>query len=208
MDSWNSIFKEKGKVFTKPHRDMKEILDLLYERNGKRILDLGCGTGRHLVYFAEKGFEVYGLDVAPEGIKIAKNWLKEKNLNCDLTLQKMEDTFPYQNSFFDAVISIQAMHHHTMKKIKFIVKEINRVIKRNGILFITVPILHKSHNDKGNWKLKKIEKGTFLPLSGPEKGLPHHFFTEHEIHKVFRRFSIDKLYLDRTKHLAVLGFKK
>ncbi|TFG16090.1 MAG: class I SAM-dependent methyltransferase, partial [Promethearchaeota archaeon] len=84
MDSWDSIFKKKGKVFRAPHLDMKEVVKYLKEMNANRVLDLGCGTGRHLVYFAAEGFQVYGLDAAPEGIKIAKQWLEERNLNGDL----------------------------------------------------------------------------------------------------------------------------
>jgi len=207
MDSWNSIFKIKGKVFTKPHRDMKDIIDILKEKNSKRILDLGCGTGRHLIFFASQGFEVYGLDASHKGIEIAKKWLTENHLNCNLTIHRMEEKFPYEDSFFDAVISIQAMHHNIIKKIKFTIQEIHRVLKPNGLIFITVPISKlSSKNNHPNFE--KIEKGTYIPLSGPEKGLLHHFFTEREIYKVFKGFDIKKIYLDKTKHRAILGFKK
>ncbi|MHA1669478.1 MAG: class I SAM-dependent methyltransferase [Promethearchaeota archaeon] len=207
MDSWNSIFKEKGKVFTKPHPDMMSIASYLKERNSKCILDLGCGTGRHLIFFANKGFEVHGFDAALDGIKIAKKWLAENNLNCNLTMHRMEETFPYKDSFFDAVISIQVIHHNIIEKVKFTVREIERVLKPNGMIFITIP-MPKLFSNKNPWKLKRIEKGTYLPQSGPEKGLPHHFFTEREIYDVFNGFDIKKIYLDDTKHRAFIGFKK
>ncbi len=207
MDSWNAIFGEKGKVFTKPHRDMEDIVNLLKERNAKRILDLGCGTGRHLIYFANQGFEVYGLDAAINAIEIARKWVAENNLNCNLMIHRMEEKFPYEDSFFDAVISIQVIHHNKIKEIKFTIREIKRVLKPNGLIFITVPISKlSSKNNHPNFE--KIEKGTYLPLSGPEKGLLHHFFTEREIYKFFKGFDIKKIYLDRTKHRAILGFKK
>jgi SAM-dependent methyltransferase len=172
-----------------------------------RILDLGCGTGRHLVYFAAEGFDVHGLDAAPEGIKIAKNWLEERNLNGNLTIHRMEEGFPFQDSFFDAIISIQAMHHNKLESIKFIVQEIERVIKPGGLIFITFPKLDL-FKKKNGWELKEIEKGTFIPLSGPEKGLFHHYFTMEEIHKVFSGFEIKKVYIDKTKHRAILGYRK
>jgi len=207
MDSWNSIFKEKGKVFTTPHPDMPKIVNYLKEKRAKCVLDLGCGTGRHLVLFAKEGFEVYGLDSAPEGIEIAKDWLAEKNLSCELIVHQMEEKFPYQDSFFDAVISIQVMHHNKIEKIKFTINEIERVLKPGGLLFITVPTLER-FNRKNRWNLKKVEKGTFVPHSGPEKGLFHHFFTKREIYKVFNGFQIKEIYIDKTKHRAILGFKK
>jgi SAM-dependent methyltransferase len=207
MDSWNTIFKEKGKVFTAPHPDMMGIINYLKEKRAKRVLDLGCGTGRHLILFANEGFEVYGLDSAPEGIEIAKEWLAEKNLNCELIVHRMEEKFPYQDSFFDAVISIQAMHHNKIEKIKFTIKEIERVLKPGGLLFITVPTFDR-FNGKNRWNLKKVEKGTFVPLSGPEEGLLHHFFSKREIYKVFNRFQVEDIYIDKTKHRAILGFRK
>jgi 2-polyprenyl-3-methyl-5-hydroxy-6-metoxy-1,4-benzoquinol methylase len=172
-----------------------------------RILDLGCGTGRHLLFFASQGFEVYGLDAATKGVEIARKWLTENNLNCNLTVQRMEEIFPYEDSFFDAVISIQAMHHNKVKEIKFTIREIKRVLKPGGLIFITVPISKLTYKNN-HPNLEKIEKGTYLPLSGPEKGLLHHFFTEREISKFFKGFEIKKIYLDRTKHRAILGFKR
>ena len=207
MDSWNTIFKEKGKVFTTPHPDMIGIVNYLKEKKAKRVLDLGCGTGRHLVLFANEGFEVYGLDSAPEGIEIAKDWLAEKNLSCELIVHQMEEKLPYQDSFFDAIISIQAMHHNKIEKIRFTIKEIERVLKPGGLLFITVPTFDR-FNRKNRWNLKKVEKRTFVPLSGPEQGLFHHFFSKREIYKVFNRFQIKEIYIDKTKHRAILGFKK
>jgi hypothetical protein len=53
-----------------------------------------------------------------------------------------------------------------------------------------------------------VEKGTFVPLSGPEEGLLHHFFSKREIYKVFNRFQVEDIYIDKTKHRAILGFRK
>ena len=72
MPDWDNIFSEKGKVFTEPHQDMDKITKLFEEKGVRKILDIGSGTGRHLLYFLKKGFEVYGMDASPKGISIAK----------------------------------------------------------------------------------------------------------------------------------------
>jgi tellurite methyltransferase len=46
-------------------------------RPGARVLDLGCGEGRDSVFFAERGFEVTGIDIAPWGLA------KAERLACD-----------------------------------------------------------------------------------------------------------------------------
>ena len=206
MSEWDQIFSEKGKVFTEPHPDMDRISELFKEKGVVRILDLGSGTGRHLVYFAKKGFEVYGIDASPKGIEMANQWLSEENLKANIVLHRMEEKFPYENNFFDAIISIQVIHHNRMKDIKVTISEIGRILRKGGIIFITFPKLG------GTWRetsdLKEIEKGTFIPQKGKEKGLPHHFFTIEEIHEVFYSFNILEIYDDRKHHRAVLGVKK
>jgi SAM-dependent methyltransferase len=205
MPDWDDIFAEKGKYFLKPHPDIERLTNLFKEKGVQRILDLGCGTGRHLIFLLKKGFEVYGLDGSPNGLEITKNWLKEENLSSELTCQKIEQEFPYKDGFFDAVISIQVMHHNVMKDILFTVNEIKRILKPEGVIFLTFPLLQGFYVSKEN--MKKIEARTYIPLTGQEKGLPHHFFTVAEIKRVFGAFSLSEIYIDKTNHRAILGQK-
>jgi len=205
MPDWDDVFAEKGKYFTTPHPDMERLANLFSEKGVRRILDLGCGTGRHLLFLLKKGFEVYGLDGSPNGLEIAKNWLSEENLASELTCQKIEREFPYKNNFFDAIISIQVIHHNLMKDIVFTVNEIKRVLKTEGFIFLTFPLRQAFYVKKKN--MKKVEIGTYIPLTGQEKGLPHHFFTVAEIKKVFNAFNLSEIYIDETNHRAILGQK-
>jgi len=206
MPDWDDIFSEKGKVFTEPHQDMDKIATLFEEKGVRRILDIGSGTGRHLLYFSKKGFEVYGMDASLKGISIAKKWLSEENLKAEIILHRMEEKFPYKDDFFDAIISIQVIHHNKMKNIKITISEIERVLKKGGIIFITFPRL-KGRSGLKDWKLKEIEKNTYIPQAGQEKGLPHHFFTIEEIHDLFHSFNLLEIYDDRKRHRAILGIK-
>ncbi|NHJ19468.1 MAG: class I SAM-dependent methyltransferase [Candidatus Lokiarchaeota archaeon] len=205
MPDWDDIFAQKGKYFTKPHPDMERLADLFIEKDVHRILDLGCGTGRHLIFLLKKGFEVYGLDGSPNGLEITKKWLIEENLSSELICQQIEHEFPYKDSFFDAVISIQVLHHNLMKDILFTVREIKRTLKPEGFIFITFPIFKGFYLARQN--MEEVEKRTFIPLKGPEKGLPHHFFTVAEIKKVFNAFDLSEIYIDTTNHRAILGQK-
>ena len=205
MPDWDEIFSKRGKIFQDPHPDMERLVSLFKSNSFKRLLDLGCGTGRHLLYFAQQGFEVYGLDGSPKGLDIAKNWLSEENKDANLTCQRIEQKFPYPNEYFDVIISIQVIHHNYLKDIIVTAQEIDRILKPNGFIFITVPILHIF--SRAEWDLKKDEKRTFIPQKGQEKGLPHHFFTISEFKSIFKSFSLKETYIDKTNHRAFLAIK-
>ncbi len=204
MPDWNQIFTEKGRIFIDPHSDIEKVLAMLDV--GARILDLGCGTGRHVVYLSRIGFDVYGFDAAPNALTMAQEWLQDEKLVASLKEHLMEKPFPYVDDFFDAVISIQVIHHNIMINIKKTVSEIERVLKPGGLLFVTFPILHPGPvENKRYWKLEKIEEGTYIPQKGIESGIPHHYFTLEEIPEVFSSFKILSIFIDDTDHRCVLA---
>ncbi|MHA2190561.1 MAG: class I SAM-dependent methyltransferase [Candidatus Thorarchaeota archaeon] len=206
MSDWDQIFSEKGYVFNNPHADIERVVDILDNGESKRILDLGCGTGRHVLFFARLGYDVYGFDASPKALSMAQDWLQEENLTANLSKHLMEKPFPYGDDFFDGVVSIQVIHHNLMKDIKKTVSEIERVLKPNGLLFVTFPVLHLGPVEKErNWELAKIEEGTYIPQKGWECGIPHHYFTLEEIPDVFDSFEILDIFLDDTNHRCVLA---
>jgi SAM-dependent methyltransferase len=207
MPDWEDIFKKDGKVFETPHPDMERIATLFKKRDIHKILDIGCGSGRHLVFFSKMGFKIYGIDASPSALELSNEWLKEEGRACELKLHRIEDKFPYSNEYFDAILSVQVIHHNLLKDIKFTISEMKRILKPKGLIFITFPLFGVGSKLE-QWDLKEIEKGTFIPQKGPEKGLPHHFFTKHEIYQLFESFKILELYVDKTKHRALLAEKR
>jgi SAM-dependent methyltransferase len=200
---WDEIFKKHGPFFTEPHEDMPRIIEMLKEEKPATVLDLGSGSGRHTVYLAGKGFSVFGLDDAPEGIEITREWLAKEGLEADLQLGSMTEPLPYDDAFFDAVISVQVIHHAKIAAIRDIAGEILRVLKKGGFVFLTVPTLRNQGET-----FREIEPGTFVPLDGREEGLPHHYFTLDELRDVFGEFDITDIHLDSTQHYCLTGFRR
>jgi cyclopropane fatty-acyl-phospholipid synthase-like methyltransferase len=85
---WNKIFKNEGKVFVEPHEAMPQITSLLPEPPST-ILDLGCGSGRHVLYLAQQGFTVFGLDSAPAGVELTQQALQTAGLSAYLDLHDL-----------------------------------------------------------------------------------------------------------------------
>ncbi len=199
---WNEIFREKGAFFTEPHEDIPSIAGLLEIKGATNVLDLGCGSGRHVMYFARYGFSVFGLDSSQQGIEITRRTLKQANLRADLRLQGMTERLPYEDALFDAVIAVQVIHHAKVATIISIVAEITRVLKQDGFVFVTVPRLQNQAET-----FQEIEPGTFVPMDGPEKGLPHHYFTPEELREIFFEYSITDIHVDSSEHYCLSAFK-
>jgi SAM-dependent methyltransferase len=217
---WDKIFKRYGKVFTKPQEDIPKIVKLFKKKGVKRVLDLGCGSGRHVVYLAKHSFDVYGIDIAPEGIKIAKDWLKEENLKANLKVGDIYKKLPYQNNFFDAIISIQTLHHARIEKIRRLIKEMERILRPGGLIFVTVRRALRVKGWKKNkivihrwkWKRKKVKYKVigpriYVPVEGGEKGLLHFCFNKELIKKEFESFKISKIWI-KYGHYCFLGEHK
>lgn len=207
---WNVVFKQYGKVFTKVQEDIPKIVKLFKKRGIKRVLDLGCGSGRHLVYLAKHGFKVYGIDIAPEGIKIAKEWLKKEKLKANLKIASVYKKLPYKDNFFDAIISTQVIHHAKIETIRKLIKEMERILKPKGLIFLTVRKrgAKKEIPKERLWKIKFIAPRTFVPLSHEEKGLIHYLFNKKLLRKEFKNFKIHDIWLESHKthyHYCLLG---
>ena len=201
-NAWNKIFAQQGRVFTEPHEDMPGIVQMLKDRAASTVLDLGSGTGRHVVYLAKNGFSVCGLDHSPEGMKATGRWLADEGLTAELKLQSITERFPYEDAFFDAVVSVQVIHHATMATIRGVVEEVSRVLKRGGFLFVTVPKLRNQGET-----FEQLEPNTYIPLDGPERGLPHHYFTPEELREAFGGYDIEDIHLDVWDHYCLSAFK-
>ena len=133
---WNEIFTERGRFFTEVHEDIARISTRLSRLNAVQVLDLGSGSGRHLVHFARLGFSVCGLDDSSVGTRLARHWLASEGLTADLRTGSMHDPLPYTDEFFDAVIAVQVIHHARLAAIRRLVGEMTRVLKPGGQLLV------------------------------------------------------------------------
>lgn len=189
-DTWLDWYKD-GKI----EENVATLSEELLEAGARRVLDFGTGTGRHTVYLARMGFEVYGFDWSDAAIAAAKRTLAKGGLSANLTVWDMTATpLPYTDAFFDAVIAVRVLHHTYVEKILRIVSEITRIIKPGGYLYIECPTYEKALKQKQEGiRSEEPEPGTFIPLEGEEVGVPHHHFKLDEILKVFGNFNARRL---------------
>ncbi len=103
---------------------------LLRKTKKERVLDVGCGSSPYFL-LNTKFKERYGIDPSLTKLKIENLKLKKG----DITKQKL----PFRDNFFDAVTMLAVFEHLDHKKISFVLKEVNRVLKKGGVLVMTTP---------------------------------------------------------------------
>ena len=96
------------------------------------VLDVGCGKG-FLLYEIKKliaKINIVGFDKSPYAIENSKEEIKK-----ELFVHSAENKFPYENNFFDLVISINTLHNLKIFDLKSSLEEISRVGK-NGYICV------------------------------------------------------------------------
>ena len=209
--NWNEIYAKRGNVFVEPLDEVKRFGEELKKSGLYRILDLGCGNGRHTVFLKKAGFDVWGLDNAPVGIQLAKEWLEEEHLATPLVLADVHAPFPFRDNSFDGLISTRVIHHATQAKVLGAVHEIIRVVRKGGMILITVPgdARRKSHHAwfGRHTLIRWIEPNTYIPLGTHEKGIPHYGFTPEELKDQFRGFADVRIEMGERKSILLTARK-
>ncbi len=96
---------------------------------GKKVLDVGCGTGNDLTRFAKGGAEVTGIDLAEHSIDLAKNNFSMRGLSGDFQVMDGED-MEFEDNCFDLVYCHTVVHFTPSPK--KMIAEIARVLKPGG----------------------------------------------------------------------------
>ena len=107
------------------------LIDLYGLRAGSKILDVGCGKGFLLyeIQLLQPGVEIHGFDISQYGLENTHPDLKAK-----LFIHRAQETFPFQDNFFDLVISLGTLHNLHIFELEVAVSEIERVGKQGYIM--------------------------------------------------------------------------
>lgn len=185
MPTWDELFKQEKFRPREPDHGVVRFAKLLREKGARRVLDLGCGAGRHLVYLAKEGFEVHGIDISETGLEHARRWLAREGLTAALKRSDMTE-IPYPEGFFDAVISVAVIYHGTLAQMRRAIGEVHRVLKPGGFALLQFKSKRSYRYGRG----EEIEPDTFIPDTGEDAGVPHHYSDREEIEELLQKFTI------------------
>jgi len=126
--------------YLNPPRDTPYSLEyafyLLGDIRGKKVLDLGCGTGENIVPLTERGAIVIGMDISPELVALAQERLRRSGQEATLRVGSAYDT-GLENGSVDVIFCIALIHHLDIKRVR---DEMLRILRRGGVVVLKEPI--------------------------------------------------------------------
>ncbi len=163
-----------------------------YVGSGERVLNIGCGDGHYNIFLAKRFKEVYGIDVNPTDITIARKMYHQKNITCSVA---SATCIPFPDNHFDRIVCIEVLEH--VKDHKQAIKEIARVLKPGGVGIISVPCANYPFTyDPINWICERLF-ARYFPIG--LWGFGHHrLYTMNKLERLFSQvglITIKKKYL-------------
>ena len=99
------------------------------------VLDVGCGTGEHVLYFAARGHECWGIDFVPVAIERAKAKAAKRGIKTTFLVGNALELGKFARQF-DTVIDCGLYHTFSDEERPVFVKGLAEVLRPGGQLFI------------------------------------------------------------------------
>lgn len=165
---------------------------------GSRVLDLGCGVGRHALMYARMGHTVSALDAAPEGVAKLSRVATSEGLGVTATEGRM-DALPYADGAFDLVLSFNVIYHGDGAVLQQTISEISRVLRPGG-WFQGTMLSKRSFGTRFDMStgVEVSPNAWTFPHLGGDKVHPHYFCSAAELVRHFCDFEL--LSLEDREH--------
>lgn len=149
-----------------------------YLRKNDKILEVGAGTGRYSIYYAEQGYNVTAIEYVKHNLDILKSKIKA-NMNIKTEQGDAIDLSRFKDEQFDITLVLGPLYHlYSDEDINKAISEAVRVTKSNGIIAIAYitsdgvfadwgieHLLDGYPNDFDNsFKLIRYPEGLFAPF--------------------------------------------
>lgn len=105
-----------------------------HTKRAKKILDVGCGTGRLIEFLNSVGFQAFGCDISQTAVKYANQINRKRVAYLGFATQ-----IPFPNQSFDMVTAISLIEHLTAQEAEQFAREAKRILKPQGFIFLVTP---------------------------------------------------------------------
>ena len=186
-DSWDWDLAKNRDYWLDPSLESYYYVEK-WKREGRiRVLDLGCGLGRHSLLFARNGFEVTAIDASAKAIAFLTEESERQGLDIRCDVGDMHD-LPYDGDSFDCVFAYLCISHTDTSRVGRIFEGIRRVLKEGGAVFMTLC-------SKDTWSFTssgypRIDDNSLVKTEGAEAGLPHFYVDREDIEQLMEGFEL------------------
>lgn len=130
------------------------FLNRLMDERKHTLLEIGAGTGRDSLFFAENGLDVLSVDLSDEMVRLCQ----DKGLNARrMDFYDLDAT----DDSFDAVFALNCLLHVPKEDIEKVLNEIRRVLKPDGLFFYGV---YGGSSSNGIWEKDSYEPKRFFAM--------------------------------------------
>jgi SAM-dependent methyltransferase len=191
MPVWGEIFADPVMQGLQPNPALMDLIPGWLAMGHRRVLDAGCGVGRHLLPLLQAGFRVWGADCDAEVLRLLKANLAKSTVPAIAAnlVQADLNRLPFAAGGFDLAVSVNVINHGDAATFRDYCRELARVLKAGGHLFI-----YTSPREAGERvrlpQTRELEPGTLVDIATPDGALVHHFPTPAELREQFPRFAV------------------
>jgi len=161
-----------------------DAVQLFKKKGYRKVLDIGCGYGKHSLYLAENGFDVTSIDPNVKVLEWLKEYIEKKSINNISVMRGDINRLSLEDSSFDAVICTSVLHHQCLKQIQNSISEIQRVLRQGGSFLFDVLSIEDHSFGYG----QEIELNTFVGSREGEEDIPHHYTDIEELKRLLKGF--------------------
>jgi 2-polyprenyl-3-methyl-5-hydroxy-6-metoxy-1,4-benzoquinol methylase len=138
----NDHVRKYGCYEVHPEKEYKRILSEsgILKEECSLTLDVGCGTGAFGLRLARMGFQVIGIDISANSIKIAENMAKKQGLDAVFVVGDIEK-MPFRKSSYKFIFCGFVLHH-VNNVLPQVLHQIGNVVEDGGKLFLCEPNAH------------------------------------------------------------------
>lgn len=183
----------------KPQSDVLHFFKYLkkvekYKIEDRNVLDLGSGTGRNSNYLSEMGNNVIGIEISSTALKTAKDRAQMANIEVDYRLGDIGAPYDVADDSIDIILDITSSNSLDEKGRAVYLKEMHRVLKSGGYIFV------RALCKDGNANVKNLLKNS------PGKEYDTYYIKEMDLtERVFSRTDIIDMY---SKYFKILKLEK
>ncbi len=182
-------FRVSGKAVVNERIVNPAALKALGNVRGKKILDIGCGTGIISLRLKRKGAEVSGIDLSLEMIEIAHSYAKGIEFKVGSA-----EKLPYKSGYFDAALALLVFDY--IKNIDRALKEVWRVTKEGGYFVIAMRNPIATASSKVRIRGRKLDSTSIRKFDRyfVERKVAHQWWThdkrlmvtEYDLHRTYQ----------------------